>query len=779
MYHGNASNAWYKGFEDQSWRTVTVSHDWSVEEAFSREHSSGTGYLPGGVGRYRRKLEIPEAAQGKQVYITFDGVYNHARVWCNSYYLGERPYGYSAFTYDITDFVTPGSDNIIAVKVNHADVADSRWFTGSGIYREVTLTVTESLHIDRYGVFATTLQASGDRAEVNAKVRLLNHTVEAATVQVRQTLLDARGELVGAVAENITLTGQDAAELDQTLSVDRFRLWSPGDPCLYKLRTEVFRESGLLDSVETTVGIRTFAFDAHKGFFLNGEPMKIKGICLHHDAGALGAAVTEQGWLRRLVALKEMGCNAIRMSHNPPSSNLLDLCDRLGFLVMDEAFDEWEGVKNKWSTGHNVYPPKHFGYYEHFPQWAETDLKEMVLRDRNHPSIVLWSIGNEIDYPNDPYCHPYFETMTGNNDANKPEAERKYDPNKPNAERLTTIAKRLVKYVKECDTTRPVTAALAFPELSNLIGLADTLDVVGYNYKEHLYERDCGQYPGRVIYGSENSSSLEAWRAVRDHEEICAQFIWTGIDYLGEAKGWPVRAASSGFLDLAGFKKPSYYYRQSLWSDKPMAYLAVESRDHPAIDSKRKRQDAHPHWNWDRGQPLEVFCYTNCPQAELFLNERSLGVKRLQDSPQEYISWEVSFEEGTLKVVTQDSEGNLHSQELRTARQPHRCVLNLERMEAEGNGRDLIHIEVQVTDEAGNLVYLANPAITVKVEGPGELVGIENGDVQDLEPYRSGTRKAHRGKLLAYVRTNGVAGRIMVTAEAPELEAAVGVIETR
>lgn len=779
FYRGDASNAWYKGFEDQSWRMVTVPHDWSIEEAFSQEYSSGTGYLPGGVGWYRRRLEIPEASQGKRVYITFDGVYNHARVWCNSYYLGERPYGYSAFTYDITDFVTSGSDNIIAVKVNHADVADSRWFTGSGIYRDVTLTVTEPLHIERYGVFVTTLQATGDRAEVNAKVRLLNHTDEAAAVQVRQTVLDARGEIVGAAAENITLTGQNAAELDQTLTVDRPRLWSPADPCLYLLRTEIFRGSDLRDSVETTVGIRTFAFDARKGFFLNGEPMKIKGVCLHHDAGALGAAVPEQVWLRRLNALKEMGCNAIRMSHNPPSSNLLDLCDRLGFLVMDEAFDEWEGVKNKWSTGHNVYPPKHFGYYEHFPQWAETDLKEMVLRDRNHPSIVLWSIGNEIDYPNDPYCHPYFETMTGNNDANKPEAERKYDPNKPNAERLTTIAKRLVKYVKECDTTRPVTAALAFPELSNLIGLADTLDVVGYNYKEHLYEQDCGQYPGRVIYGSENSASLEAWRAVRDHKEICAQFIWTGIDYLGEAKGWPVRAAPSGFLDLAGFKKPSYYYRQSLWSDKPMAYLAVESRDHPAIDSKRKWQDAHPHWNWDRGQLLEVFCYTNCPQAELFLNERSLGVKRLQDSEREYISWEVAFEEGVLKVVSQDSEGSLHSHELHTARQPHRCTLNLERTEAEGNGRDLIHIEVQVIDDAGNLVYHADPAITVKVEGPGELVGLENGDVQDLEPYRSGTRKAHRGRLLAYVRTNGGAGEITVTAEGPELEAAMGVIETR
>ncbi|MFD0674624.1 glycoside hydrolase family 2 TIM barrel-domain containing protein [Cohnella sp. GCM10027633] len=772
FHRGDEPRAWYKGYDDADWRGVTLPHDWSVEEPFSEAHSSGTGYLPGGTGWYRYRFALPSKLRGKRVSITFEGVYNNAQVWCNSYYQGKRPYGYSTFSYDITDFASFGdTDNyVVAVKVDHKDIADSRWFTGSGIYRNAYLTITDPIHIERYGVFVTTPDVSPERATVALSVRLSNCTAQDERVTIRHTLRDHDGRIVAATEEERDLTGgAEAAASDHALTVDEPKLWSPDTPYLYALSTKVLKDGELLDDVTTPVGIRSFSFDAHKGFCLNGANMKIKGVCVHHDAGALGAAVPEHVWVRRLEALKEMGCNAIRMSHNPPATNLLDLCDRMGFLVMDEAFDEWEGVKNKWSTGHNVYPPKHYGYYEDFPQWGEADIKEMVLRDRNHPSIILWSIGNEVDYPNDPYCHPYFRTMTGNNDANKPAAEREYDPNKPNAERLATIAKQLASYVKECDPTRPVTAAIAFPELSNLIGYTDALDVIGYNYKEHLYAEAREKYPDRVTYGSENGASLEAWLAVRDNDAICAQFIWTGIDYLGEAHGWPVRASQAGFLDLAGFKKSSYYFRKSLWSAEPTAFLAAAKADDPGLSGKGRWGGGDAHWNWNAGERLAVICYTNCEEAELFVNGRSLGAKRLAVSQLGYLVWEADFEEGTVRVVASNGDGVFRSHELHTASQPKKLELRADRVELLASGEDWAHVEIDIVDEAGRLVFAADQPIRVTVDGPGELMGLENGDAQDVEPYSSPVRRARHGKLLAFVRSRTEAGKITVRAEAPGL----------
>lgn len=506
--------------------------------------------------------------------------------------------------------------------------------------------------------------------------------------------------------------------------------------------------------------------------------MKIKGVCVHHDAGCLGAAVPEDVWVRRLRYLKEMGCNAIRMSHNPPAPVLLDLCDQMGFLVMDEAFDEWEGVKNKWSTGHNVYPPKHFGYYEDFPQWGIADIQEMVLRDRNHPSIILWSIGNEVDYPNDPYCHPSFQIMTGNNDNNKPAAEREYDPDKPNAERLAVIARKLVKAVKACDATRPVTAAIAFPELSNLTGYTEALDIVGYNYKEHLYDRDHAAYPDRVIYGSENSPGLEEWLTVRDNGAVCAQFIWTGIDYMGEAHGWPVRASQAGFMDLAGFPKPSYYYRQSLWSNVPMAYLAVRRPDEPGMPESGGRYGGVPHWNWEPGERLIVSGFTNLMEAELRLNGRLLGKGHPAESTELFLSWEVEYDPGMLTLEGKDAQGGNVLFELRTAGAQERLQLNIDTVELRANLRDVAHVELEIVDAAGTGVYAAALPITVTVEGAGELLGLENGNAQDLDPYRSAVRRAHHGKLLAYIRAGADPGTIRVTAEALGLPPVTIVIHT-
>jgi len=555
---GDEETAWYKGYDDSDWRGVTLPHDWSVERPFDEGYSSGTGYVCGGVGWYRLRFSLPEDIAGKAMWVTFGGVYKNARVWCNSNYLGMRPSGYAAFTHDITPFARPG-ENVLAVRVEHTDLADSRWFTGSGLYRDVTLTIADQVHFVPDGVFVSTVSANKDEAELRIEWELS----EAADVSF---------ELGGARVNASDQTGST------TLKVDRPKLWSPDSPSLYTL---VCRAGE--DQIEIPFGIRTFNFDASTGFTLNKVSLKLKGVCLHHDAGALGAAVPKCVWRRRLRKLKAAGCNAIRTAHNPPDTHLLDLCDEMGFLVMDEAFDEWEGCKNKWWQGHNVYPPKHFGYADAFPEWHERDLAGMVRRDRNHPSIILWSIGNEIDYPNDPYCHPLFETMTGNNDANKPAQERVYNPNKPNAERLATIAQKLVAIVKQHDTTRPVTAALAFPELSNLIGYAQVLDVVGYNYKEHLYKDDRENYPAHVIYGSENGHSLEQWLAVKDHPDICGQFLWTGIDYLGEAHGWPVRLSPAGLLTTAGFEKPRYVQRKAMWTGEPVEEITETPGELAAI----------------------------------------------------------------------------------------------------------------------------------------------------------------------------------------------------
>lgn len=654
----NLSGAWYKGFDDSAWRQVSVPHDWSVELPFSRRHSSGTGYLAGGTGWYRVRFALPKEYRGRAVRVVFDGVYKNSQVWCNSYYLGKRPYGYSTFSYDITHAACFGEEeNVISVKVTHTDLADSRWFTGSGITRKVTVVVEEPVHPAEYGVTFQAREVAAERTDPShsigrARIAVIHRTEATGTaavhqadsmVRIRTALLDADGEAV------LTLEGRTSAGGECILegTLDKARLWSPEHPYLYTLRTwyaltgraegrsgeqltQECPEEGFYLVDETRVGIRGIIFHPQKGFFLNGVETKLRGVCVHHDGGALGAAMEPEVWQRRLEILKESGCNAIRCSHNPHMPELYELCDRMGFLVMDEAFDEWENAKNKWSTGHNVYPPVHEGYFEDFPQWHEADLKAMVRRDRNHPCVILWSIGNEIDYPNDPYCHPSFGSMTGNNDANKPAAERRYDANKPNALRLVDIAADLEEMVRQEDATRPVTLAAAFPELSAETGLFRGLDVVGYNYKEHLYEQDHARFPEKPFLGSENGHGYQAWLAVRDNPYISGQFLWTGIDYLGEAHGWPVHGSPAGILTCAGDRKPEFWRRKSFWTQEPV--LAIATRR--ASDGEESWRPMESHWNYEEGEEILVKVYSNLPKVRLRLEEgqQSQGVSAAEES---------------------------------------------------------------------------------------------------------------------------------------------------
>ena len=723
---GHADDGWYRGGDETGWEHVRVPHDWSIKRGFSPENPSGTGYVVGGEGWYRTRFHL-EPRDGQRVRITFEGVYKNSKVWCNSNYLGKRPFGYSTFTYDITEFLAPDGDNEISVQVDCTKTADSRWFTGAGIVRPVYVTVTGEPYIDNFGVCVT----SSDITSTSAKVNISTQVV-------------GEGDVLHKIyAPDGTVAGEYAGA-NGTVEVASPSLWSDNSPSLYTLKTEVYDvDGGIADSVETIFGIRDIRFDPDHGFFLNGVSTKLRGVCLHHDAGTLGAAVPKEVWRRRLKKLRECGCNAVRTSHNPPDPALLDLCDELGFIVMDEAFDEWEAPKNKWWQGHNVRPPKLNGYYEDFIEWGKKDLQTMVLRDRNHPSIVMWSVGNEVDYPNDPYVYDGFDMMTGNNDAGKSEEERRYDPNRPQARRLAEIAKRLSGWVKEIDTTRPVTAALAYPEMSVRIGYMQALDVAGYNYKEQFYEEHHREFPNAFIYGSENGHGAREWEYVRDNDYICGQFLWTGVDYLGEAQGWPIRCFGAGLLDLAGFETDRFLQRAVMWQPELRGHL------HTMRASRRGRHG-------EMHSPT-AFCFTNGVKAELFADGKSLGVT----TPDHYVcQWDISecklnsvytvtvtAEDGTTIEVSEPTNG--------TAATLSANVWDADLTDGVYETTDKVaQIELALLDADGKLAANGGdtrPNIRVNVAG-GELLGIENGDIADLTSYGESHRKLYHGRMIIYVR---------------------------
>ena len=803
---GEFEPAWQKNFDDSSFAEVTVPHDWSVTLPFSRQNSSGTGYVPGGIGWYRCHFALPSGAEGMQYTLCFDGVYKHAKVWFNGYYLGSHANGWTPFSFDVTPFVRGGgADNVISVRVDHRDIADCRWFTGSGINRAVTLLARPAVSVPLHGVFFRTLSTAKEAAQICVETTVENNSDADFSGMVYQFFSpfgiagaqapDRELSPVLTLSAEIELKPGEAKTVCQDAELKDPLLWSPAQPNLYCLQTLLVPDdtdspeadhplpyessgcgtaapaTGAASSPDTDadpakaaaparpvlvneelVGVRSFRFDPDHGFSLNGEPMKLKGVCLHDDCGVLGSAAEKEVWYRRLVKLKKAGCNAIRMSHNPHMSELYDLCDELGFLVMDEAFDEWEAPKNKWSTGHNVYPPRHQGYYEDFPANHEADMRAMVLRGRNHPCIILWSIGNEIDYPNDPYCHPLFETMTGNNDNNKPAAERMYNPDKPNAERLAVLASMLSGKLRAMDDSRPITLAAAFPELSAQLGFLDSLDVAGYNYKEHLYEESHKRFPDLPFLGSENSHSVAAWKAVTDNEYISGQFLWTGIDYLGEAHGWPVRAAASGILTLAGFEKFGFFRRMSFWSCEPVAHLACARKG----DGPEWRRPFNETWNFAPGEEVEIRCYTNQPVAELFLNEKPLG-SRTKEEGDDSIRWIVPFEPGTLQVYAYDS---LTDPSCPAAWDRLETVYAPSLLKAEvypvpeafwQTDNPIRQVEVTTEDCEGRTVTTGSVRLMVTVEG-GRLLGLESGDVADTTEYSSGIRSTYRGHMIIYVR---------------------------
>jgi hypothetical protein len=771
FHKGDITNGQNAGLKKDNRRTVDLPHDWSIEGPFSEEWASATGFLPGGIGWYQKSFTAPAGWKSKNVFIYFDGVYKNSSVWINGHFLGNRPNGFIPFQYELSKYLKFNAPNLISVKVDHSQFADSRWYTGSGIYRNVYLVVKEPVHIAQWGVQFTTPKVSKEQAEANTRVYVVNTTSKKTITTVESKLIDPDGIIVAKTARQLTLNTADSAFTDLTFLVKNPQLWSVNDPKLYRLSVTLKVNGKPTDEWTDHVGIRNIRFDANEGFFLNGQNLKLKGVCIHDDAGALGVAVPEEVWLRRLQLLKEAGCNSIRMSHNPHADYMYQLCDQLGFLVMDEAFDEWEAGKNKWIKGWNVGTPGKDGYSQYFTQWSAVDLRDMILRNFNRPSIIMWSIGNEIDYPNDPYSHEVLNTG-----RNPQIYGRGFLKDHPPAGRLGELSKQLAEAVKKYDTTRPVTAALAGVVMSNTTTYPGNLDIVGYNYQEHRYEEDHKAYPDRVIYGSENGMQLSAWNAVDSNQYISAQYLWTGIDYLGEAGRWPERSNRAGLLDLAGFRKPEYYFRQSLWSDKPMIYIGTAPVPKTEDRGVWSHKQAVPHWNWKQGDTVRVNCFTNCPEAELFLNGQSLGRKSMSAYKNRIIHWDIAFQPGVLAIKgydKQQSKAGINSvtDTLQTSGAAYAIKAYEDKVPSNGKAV-LSHLVVQIADENGIPVYDAENEVTVNVEDGAALLGLESGSSSSHEDYQSNKRKAFNGKLLAYVQKGQQAKSVKVTLTSPGLKMA-------
>ncbi len=751
---GDYADAMSAPFDDSAWQTVSVPHDWSSDGPFSRDYGSGNGFAPGGIGWYRKHFSLPAADQGRKLTIEFDGVYDNSEVWINGQFVGRRPYGYSAFVYDLTPFVSFRGENIIAVRVDHSRFADSRWYTGSGIYRHVRLQMTSPLHIATWGMSVTTPAISPASAQVRIETTVVNDGPKPASYSVTSSVQDAAGHEAASQTSSGTLAAGESGPTVQNVRVAHPALWSLAAPTLYTLHSRVFVGGVLQDDTVTPFGIRTLKFDPDQGFLLNGIPTKLKGVCIHHDAGSLGAAVPDGVLERRLRLLQEMGVNAIRTSHNPPAPELLDLCDRLGLLVMEEAFDEWTPSKNKWVQGRNSGPPSKFGYAEFFSEWSVRDIQDMVRRDRNHPSVIMWSIGNEIDYPNDPFSHP----VLGNN----------YRPLNPRAENLPILARPLIDAVKELDTTRPVTEALAAADMSDAVGLGEMLDIDGYNYQESRYPEDHEKYPKRFLYGSETSHSYDAWAAVRDNAYVGGQFLWTGIDYLGESDGWPQRASGAGLLDLCGFKKPLGWFRQSLWSDKPMVYLCAAPAKENGADGQGRRRRVTESWNWPAGSTVTVSCYSNCPEVRLTLNGTVVGTKSQADAVAGVITWSLPYAAGTLQAEGLREGHVVSTFILQTAGAPSRLRLVPDTTSLSAGGRNIGHVEFRVVDAQGVRVPDAALPITFALSGPAALLGVGNGDINDTQSGKGLTHDTYQGRGLAIVQATG-SGPVTLSAIAPGL----------
>jgi len=738
-------------FDDAPWRVLGLPHDWSIEGPFDRQNPTrgAGGFLPGGVGWYRKHFTLPSDHAHRRVFIEFDGVMANSDVWINGFHLGKRPYGYVSFRYELTGHVKFGRDaNVLAVRADNSGQPASRWYAGAGIYRHVRLVMEDPLHLEANSIFVTTPKIETAQATVHVSGTVANQSDAARTVSIEIAILGPNGKTAktGDPQSQAVAAGK-SAEFQQDLAISQPDIWNPDHPALYRAVVRVKAGKDTLDDEVTPFGIREFHFDPATGFWLNGRNFKLKGVCLHGDGGAVGTAVPLRVWERRLEQLRAIGVNAIRAAHNPPAPEFLDLCDRMGFVVMDEMFDCWTVAKNP------------YDYHLYFREWAHTDTRDTVRRDRNHPSVMLYSAGNEIhDTPRQELAH---EILQG-----------------------------LVEVFHASDPTRPVTQALFRPNVSHDYdnGLADLLDVVGQNYRENEILAAHQAKPSRKILGTENTHDRRVWLALRDNPPYAGQFLWAGIDYLGEAPGWPAVASYSGLLDKTGGMKPIAFERQSWWSDQPMVHMVRRVARQQAAPTDPGYEGTRPipapalYDDWTpadlSAHQENVEVYSNCPQVELALNGKSLGSQALPADATPRI-WRVTFEPGTLRAACTEGDAKPGpSYELRTAGQPARIALAADHNRLAPGWDDVAFVTATVVDENGVPVPAADVLVTFKVEGMAAVAAVDSADNTSHEAFQSSERRAFHGWCVALVRARG-AGHIRVSASAEGLAAEPITLEGR
>ncbi len=769
FHRGGAQRAEMPEFDDSKWRTVDLPHDWSIEDLPGKQTpfdadaigQVSTGFTTGGTGWYRKTFTIPAVQSGKRIHLQFDGVYMNADVWVNGLSLGNHPYGYTSFWFDVTDKIKFGENNTISVQVKN-EGQNSRWYSGSGIYRHVWLKVLDPVHVAPWGVYITTPEVSTNAAKVSIRTHIRNENTEGAEIRLITRFRNVKGTEVAKSESRRQIPGKDSFEFMQEAAISAPQLWSLESPTLYTATTEVYKDGTLTDKTATKFGIRTISFDVANGFALNGKPLKLKGGCVHHDNGPLGAKAYDRAEERRIEILKESGFNAIRSSHNPPSPAFLDACDRLGMLVIDEAFDMWRIANNP------------HDYHLYFDQWWQRDIESMVLRDRNHPSIIMWSIGNEIK-----------------------------DMESPT---VISVAKMLGDHIRKLEPTRPVTAAV-----NNLRPQKDpffaTLDISGYNYaaggdhnQKSIYAQDHVRVPDRVMWGSESYplEAFSAWMGVVDHPWVIGDFVWTAFDYIGEASiGWrgywqesnfyPWNLAFCGDIDICGWRRPQSFYREVLWRGNQLAVFvkppvpSFPLNTGKQVWSKWEWHDVVADWNWTgyEEKPLEVSVYSSCEQVELFLNGKSLGKKKTDRSSQFTAKWNVPFNAGALKAVGYRGSKQVASSTLQTAQEPAAIKLTADRSTIAADGQDLSYITVELVDAKGTRNPKAEHLVKFEVGGAGTIVGVGNANPVSLESYQLSQRNTWQGRCLVIVKSKKEAGRIILKASVEGIGSAQTVIAVK
>ncbi len=750
----SVTNAEKSAFDDSKWRVLDLPHDWSIEGAVSPKNptGSGGGYFPAGIGWYRKTFNIPNKWKGDKVSIYFEGVYMNSEVFINGKSLGIYPYGYSSFSYDLSTYLNFDKENVIAVRVDNSHQMNSRWYSGSGIYRHVWLIVTNAVHVAQWGVAIETPDVSSKKATVKINTLIKNETSSAQSIVLSTQLRDPNSKDAGNNQIKVELSANSEKEIAQTIMAPDPLLWTPEAPRLYEAHVQLSQNKKVLDETKTTFGIRSVKFTVENGFQLNGKTIKINGGCEHHDNGCLGAAAFDRAEERKVELLKNAGFNAVRTSHNPPSEAFLNACDKLGLLVVDEAFDCWRAGKNTQD------------YARYFDQWWNRDLEAMVLRDRNHPSIMMWSIGNEIV------------------ERGSPQA--------------VETAKMLVKFIKKLDTTRAVTSAIVEDgkEWSTLDPLMAAHDVAGYNYHLGNASADHQRVPSRIIVQTESypKDAFANWKLVHDNNFVIGDFVWTAVDYLGESgigrwyysgdvpgEHWehdlfPWHGAYCGDIDLTGWRKPISHYRSMLYNDSEKLYMAVREPNPEPSEIKMTWWSVWPtweSWTWPEyaGKDLSVEVYSKYPRVRLYLNDKLIGEKATTLEQEHKTQFVLAYSPGILKAVGVDNDKEVESTVLKTSGDAAKILLHADRKKIIANGQDLSYVIIEITDKDDIFQPNAASRLHFHIDGPGTIAGVANADMKDTDPYVGNSHKAWHGRALVVIKSTHGAGDIKLTVSSPGL----------